>query len=110
MRNPLSFLRPVTPIKPVRMEQQAPIIRFGGSPQQQQEEKPWPVWVFILYIVFLVILWLVAYPVIKAITTTLIDPLTLPGYLDLFFKGLPYILFLGLTWIGFRKTFKREGQ
>ena len=107
MRNPLGIFKS---IKPVKMDPPAPMIRFGGYPQQQQPEKPWPIWQFVVYIAFLFILWLVAYPIIDTLYDNLIEPLDIPGYLDFGFKSLPYILFLGLTWIGFRKTFRREGE
>jgi len=87
------------PLRPVRF--------IYGSPQP---EKPWPVWYFLAYIAFLPILWLVAYPIIDTLYDNMIAPLNLVGYMDFFFKSLPFILFLGLTWIAFRKTFRREGE
>lgn len=76
------------------------------SYQPPAEEKPWPIYVFVGYVVFLAVIWLVAYPVISAIYDGIVEPLDIPGYLDLLIKSFPWILFLGLLWIGFRKTFK----
>lgn len=104
MRNPISSI--FKPISPVKME---PPLRFNYS-QPSQPEKPWPIWVFILYVGGLGILWLLSKPIIDALVTNLIYPLHLAGYLQLFFDVLPYIVFFGLLWIGFRKTFKREGE
>lgn len=108
MRNPFKPIRPITPIS-----QPAP--QFPTTPMRliradNEEEKPWPIWAFILYIVAMAIMWLFAYPVISDIVDAIVIPLGLPGYLEVFFEALPWILFIGFIWIAFRKTFRREGQ
>lgn len=108
MRNPFKIIRPVTPVNPPAQPQ------FPSTPvrlvRADSEEKPWPIWAFILYLVALAIIWLIAYPVINDIVEAIVIPLGLPGYLELFFEALPWILFIGFIWIAFRKTFRREGQ
>jgi len=108
VRNPFKIIRPVSPINPPSISSlpSAPV-RFVRA---DSEEKPWPIWAFVLYIVALAILWLIAKPVIDDLVDFLIIPLGLPGYLEFFFNALPYILFVGFLWIAFRKTFRREGQ
>jgi flagellar biosynthesis/type III secretory pathway M-ring protein FliF/YscJ len=94
-------MRPVQPpvISPARLNY--------GMPQ---ENKPWPLWFFPIYIVILIVLWLVAKPIMDELVTQLIEPLSIAGYLDLFYHILVYVLFIGLFWIGFSNTFRREGQ
>jgi hypothetical protein len=82
-------------------------LRFNVG--QPQEEKPWPIWYFIIYLIILAAVWLWAKPIMDELVTGLVEPLSIAGYMDLFYNLLVWILFIGLVWIGISKTFRHRG-
>lgn len=99
-----NVFKPIRPAEPPAVPQYR--INYGVT---DPDEKPWSVWYFAAYIVFLLVLWLVAKPVIDGIVDALVDPLSIAGYLDFTYQAIAWILFIGLFWIGFSRTF-RSGE
>ncbi len=101
------MLNPIKTIfKPIRPDAPPPQ-QYNYNYGQPQEEKPWAVWEFVLYIIVLAVLWLVAKPVMDALVTGLIEPLSIAGYLDFFYNAFVWIFFIGMLWVGFSNTFRR---